>query len=556
MNKILTVACMCIMCLQGGLALAQQAGSPAGTLDIKTPANSETSKADNAKATPPGLPIVFGRQTLFTVRDIEGYSAQERAQTINSRIDLLVKNPNIDVNSISTLAYQKPMTVISAGQELIIVVFDEDAKSEGLTREALAAQWSQKIKATITTYRHEHTLEWIMTGALKSLIATVIFGLLLFVLHKSFKKADTALQGLINRRKISIHIQSLELIGAGRIVAFISGVLRMIRILLIILLLYAYVHSVMLFFPWTKPYASQILNFILKPLGTIGGAVLKAIPDLFLVAIIAALAYYLLKLLQTLFIELEKGSIDLKGFYPEWAQPTFKICRLLIIFIAAIMAFPYIPGSNSPAFKGISIFIGVLFSLGSTSAISNIMAGYSLIYRRVFKVGDRVKIADFMGDVIEMRLQVTHLMTIKNEEIVVPNSMIASSHVINYSSLASEKGLILHTGVTIGYDTPWRQVHALLLMAAEKTPGLLSDPVPFVLQTSLNDFYVSYELNAYTETPHTMIQVYSDLHRNIQDAFNEYGVQIMSPSYLSDPERPKVVPKDQWYASPAKPPEK
>jgi small-conductance mechanosensitive channel len=384
----------------------------------------------------------------------------------------------------------------------------------------------------------------------------VIFGLLLFAVHKAFRKADTALQGLISRRKISIHIQSLELVGAGKIVAFISGVLRTLHILLIILLLYAYVHSVMLFFPWSEPYASQILNFILRPLGTIGGAVLKAIPDLFLVAIIAVLAYYLLKLLQTLFTEIEKGSVTVKGFYPEWAQPTFKICRLLIIFIAAIMAFPYIPGSNSPAFKGISIFIGVLFSLGSTSAISNIMAGYSLIYRRVFKVGDRVKIADFMGDVIEMRLQVTHLRTIKNEEIVVPNSMIASSHVINYSSLASEKGLILHTSVTIGYDTPWRQVHALLLMAAEKTPGLLSDPAPFVLQTSLNDFYVSYELNAYTDTPHTMIQVYSDLHRNIQDAFNEYGVQIMSPSYISDPERPKVVPKDQWYASPAKPPEK
>jgi small-conductance mechanosensitive channel len=219
------------------------------------------------------------------------------------------------------------------------------------------------------------------------------------------------------------------------------------------------------------------------------------------------------------------------------------------------MAFPYIPGSNSPAFKGISIFIGILFSLGSTSAISNVLAGYSLIYRRVFKVGDRVKIADFMGDVMEMRLQVTHLRTIKNEEIVVPNSMINNSHVINYSSLAAQKGLILHTSVTIGYDAPWRQVHALLLMAAEKTPGLLRDPAPFVLQTSLDDFYVSYELNVYCDTPLEMARIYTDLHKNIQDAFNEYGVQIMSPSYRFDPDRPKVVPKDQWYAAPAEPPD-
>lgn len=219
------------------------------------------------------------------------------------------------------------------------------------------------------------------------------------------------------------------------------------------------------------------------------------------------------------------------------------------------MAFPYIPGSNSPAFKGISIFIGILFSLGSTSAISNVLAGYSLIYRRVFKVGDRVKIADFMGDVMEMRLQVTHLRTIKNEEIVVPNSMINNSHVINYSSLAAQKGLILHTSVTIGYDAPWRQVHALLLMAAEKTPGLLRDPAPFVLQTSLDDFYVSYELNVYCDTPLEMARIYTDLHKNIQDAFNEYGVQIMSPSYRFDPDRPKVVPKDRWYAAPAEPPD-
>jgi small-conductance mechanosensitive channel len=183
------------------------------------------------------------------------------------------------------------------------------------------------------------------------------------------------------------------------------------------------------------------------------------------------------------------------------------------------------------------------------------LAGYTLVYRRVFKVGDRVKIADFMGDVMEIRLQVTHLRTIKNEEIVVPSSMIINSHVINYSSLARQQGLILHTAVTIGYDAPWRQVHALLLMAAEKTPGLLREPAPFVLQTSLDDFYVSYELNAYTDNPLTMIQVYSDLHENIQDAFNEYGVQIMSPSYRFDPERPKVVPKDQWYAAPSKPPD-
>jgi small-conductance mechanosensitive channel len=178
-----------------------------------------------------------------------------------------------------------------------------------------------------------------------------------------------------------------------------------------------------------------------------------------------------------------------------------------------------------------------------------------LIYRRVFKVGDRVKIGDFVGDVVATRLQVIHLKTVKNEEITVPSSTVVNSHVVNYSALAEEKGLILHSTVTIGYDAPWRQVEALLLLAAERTQGLLREPPPFVLQTSLDDFYVSYEVNVFTNAPREMQRIYTDLHRNIQDAFNEYGVQIMSPNYRGDPAAPKVVPKEQWYATPAKAPD-
>jgi small-conductance mechanosensitive channel len=220
----------------------------------------------------------------------------------------------------------------------------------------------------------------------------------------------------------------------------------------------------------------------------------------------------------------------------------------------AVVAFPYIPGSNSPAFKGVSIFLGVLLSLGSSSFISNTLAGLTMTYRRVFKVGDRVKIGEISGDVTEMRMLVTHLLSFKNEEIIVPNSVIFNSHVVNYSSQARKLGLILHTSVTIGYTAPWRQVHALLLQAAARTPGLLPSPPPFILQTSLDDFYVSYELNAHTDSPKEMIKTYSDLHQNIQDAFNEYGVQIMSPHYILDPESPAVVPRERWYDPPAEAP--
>jgi small-conductance mechanosensitive channel len=255
--------------------------------------------------------------------------------------------------------------------------------------------------------------------------------------------------------------------------------------------------------------------------------------------------------MHLLFDHIEQGTITFSGFYPEWAKPTYRILRFLVIAFAAVVAFPYVPGSDSPAFKGVSLFLGVLFSLGSQSTVSNILAGFTMTYRRLFKVGDRVRIDDILGDVTRIRLQVTHLKTVKNEEVIVPNSTILNSTVTNYSSLVEEKPLLLHTSLTIGYDAPWRQVHALLLMAAERTPGLLREPAPFVLQKSLDDFYVTYELNVATNTPHSMATFYSGLHQNIQDCFNEYGVQIMSPNYEADRSEPTIVPKERWFAAPA-----
>jgi small-conductance mechanosensitive channel len=198
-----------------------------------------------------------------------------------------------------------------------------------------------------------------------------------------------------------------------------------------------------------------------------------------------------------------------------------------------------------------SILLGVVLSLGSTSVIANILAGYTMIYRRAFKVGDRVRIGEHFGDVAEIRLLVTHLLTIKNEEIVVPNSLILNTSVVNYSSLARRGQLVLHTSVGIGYDTPWRQVEAMLLQAAQRTQGLLAEPEPFILQTALADFAVSYEINAYCDDAQAMVDLYTRLHRNILDVFNEYGVQIMTPNYMADSAQPKVVPKEQWFTAPA-----
>jgi small-conductance mechanosensitive channel len=263
-----------------------------------------------------------------------------------------------------------------------------------------------------------------------------------------------------------------------------------------------------------------------------------------------------LRFLKFWFAAVASGNLHVAGFEPQWAEPTYRLVRIGVVAFALVIAYPYIPGSESDAFKGLSIFAGVLISIGSSSFISNYMAGYTLIYRRLFAVGDRVQIGDVVGEVMEVRVQVTRLRTYKNEEIVLPNSMILNSAVTNYTKLAASRGLILHTTVGIGYEVPWRQVEGMLLTAAERTSGVLKEPKPFVLQTGLGDFAVNYEINAFVAGTADIAHRYDELHANIQDIFNEYGVQIMTPAYEGDPEAPKTVPREQWHAAPSRRPAK
>ncbi len=277
-----------------------------------------------------------------------------------------------------------------------------------------------------------------------------------------------------------------------------------------------------------------------------GNGILHFLPSLAFLIVIFLVTRYLLKLIKLLFTGLQNGDIVIKNFYPDWAMPTFRILRILVIAFALVIAYPYIPGSSSSAFKGVSVFVGLLLSLGSSSFISNVIAGYSLTYRRAFKRGDRIKVNDSDGFVEDQSLLVTRLRSLKAEEIVIPNSVMINSSIINYTSRAKEQGLVMHTVVGIGYETPWRQVDAMLKLAADRTEGLLKDPPPYVLKLSLGDFAVNYEINVFCSDVSRMHFLYNDLHQNILDVFNENNVQIMTPAYVMDPPEPKVVPEDQW----------
>ena len=517
--------------------------APAGRI----PAKAEGGRSETS-------PVMFHGKELFSVRGFKTISSEDRARGIAGRIKKVADDLTVRSNAIITDDTDISTDVVAADQ-IILSVTDKDASVVGRTRQDLAADYAEKIRTTIEQYRVEYSRKSILYGSLYAFIATVACVALLFLFKKLLRRLDTLIETRYLERIHSIHIKSIEIIQAQRVRALIQGALTVIRFIFISVLLFAYVHLLLSFFPWTRPFAGRLLGYLLVPLRVIGNGVVKHIPNLLFIAVLTLITRFVLKFMHTFFGQVEKGTVTLSGFYPEWAKTTDKLLSFLIIAFAVVVAFPYIPGSDSPAFKGVSIFIGILFSLGSQSAVSNIIGGLVMTYRRAFNVGDRIKIGDVIGDVTEIKLQLTHMRTIKNEDVIVPNSTILNSNITNYSSYAREKGLILHTSVTIGYDAPWRQVHELLLMAAARTQGLLKEPPPFVLQKSLDDFYVNYELNVYSDAPQQMVRTYSELHKNIQDCFNEYGVQIMSPHYVNDPVSAKIVPKEQWYALPARLPE-
>lgn len=476
-------------------------------------------------------PVILDGREVFMVRErIFSFSPDDRARAISGKLGKLLKDPFFRADSIVAVDAEATTDIV-AGDMIIMSVTDKDALAEGKSRQETANDYVVKIRTALNEHTREYRLNRILLDALYAFIATAVLISLLILFRKVFPRIYTKIDSWRGTRIRSIRIQSFEIMHADRIAAMVTSAARGVRVLITVALFYAYIPLVFSFFPWTRGFAAKLFDYTMTPLITIAGAVVEYLPNIFFIAVITVVTHFVIKFSRLFFNEVARGAITLPGFYADWAEPTFKIIRFLIIAFAAIVAFPYFPGSDSPAFKGVSIFFGVLLSLGSTSAVANIVSGVILTYTRAFKIGDRVQIADTVGDVTEKTLLVTRVRTIKNVDITIPNAMVLGSHITNFSSSAGEYGLILHTSITIGYDAPWRTVHELLLSAAGATEHILELPAPFVLQTALNDFYVTYELNAYTDHPHQMVKIYSELHQNIQDKFNGAGVEIMSPHY-------------------------
>lgn len=502
----------------------------------------------------PQASVAVNGKALFTVPGVLSFPADARAAAISRRIQDLSKDVLFKPESMS-VADSENTTDIMAGDLIVMSVTDQDARLAKQSRQDLAKDYAERIRSALIALRKEYSFKSLLLGAIYTAIATLVLFLIFRLLGRLFSKLYKNLEGWRGTHIRALKIQNFELLPADRITDFAVGVGKLLRFALVLIALYFYASLVLGFFPWTRGYAQVLVGYVLSPLRFIGDAVVEYLPNLFFIAVIIVVALYLIKFIKLIFTELERGTIGFPAFYPEWAEPTYKIVRFLVIALTLIIVFPYLPGSTSPAFRGISIFLGVLFSLGSTSAVANVVAGVILTYMRAFKIGDRVKIADTMGDVIEKTLLVTRVRTIKNVEITIANAMVLGTHIINFSSSGQREGLILHTTVTIGFDAPWRTVHQLLIDAALSTEAILKQPTPFIYQTALDDFYVHYELNAYTDQPSQMAKIYSDLHANIQDKFNNAGVEIMSPHFSSVRDGNQIAIPDDYlpkgYSAPA-----
>lgn len=481
-----------------------------------------------------GYPIVLDGNVLFRVKQgIPGIvSAAERANVINARLINVANNDSISPTTIR-VEEQDNASVVLAGDTILFTVRDQDREGDQ-SRQATADKSVQIVRSAITQYRHARSTEQIVQGIFFAVFSTIALIVFLVLLQRFTSRFLVKIKTARGADELEIRIQNFQLLGSNATGYLLSGIAKTLQLGLIFGSLYLYFPFVLSQFPATRSIGKSIFSDIAYRINQLATTFIQYLPNLATIVIIVVLTYYVIQFAKLVITELGRDDAY-PWFYPEWIQPTNRLVTILLVAIACIIAAPYLPGFNSPAFRGVSLFLGALFTLGSSSAVANAIAGVILIYTRAFRIGDIIQIGETIGEVIEKSLFVTRLLTFKKEVITVPNASVLNSNVINFNAVSRESNnyLLLHTTITLGYDIPWRKIHEVLIQAATATSGIVSEPFPFVLQTGLNDFNVSYELNAYSNNPQLMPKIYSELHQNIQDYCNQAGIEILSPTYSS-----------------------
>jgi small-conductance mechanosensitive channel len=523
---------ICVVLIIGLLQVGSALSAMAQQQSIPTN-NQSASEQDipEEEVTPTGEVVIDGRRVLTVYEPVASLTPEARALGIERRIVALARETSISPESVR-IQTRDAWTEILAGDTAIMAVTDADAKAAGKSRQLLALEDAESIRRTIQTYRQDHSWRMILRAILKTALAVLIMLVALWFVRWCWLFCRVRIEEQI-QRSAKLEEKSAWRLSFAYIGPMMLAVGTFLRWLLILGLFEATLTITLSFYSSTRQISLTVTRWIFAQLEMLGESAVNYLPKLLVVAVIALVTNYAIRFVRLIFEQIRKGDLKIPGFYPDWAEPTGKLIRIMLLVLALIVAFPYLPGAKSPAFQGISIFVGVLLSLGSSSAVASAIAGVILTYMRSFLVGDWVQIGDTMGEVVERTLLVTRLLTPKAEVITIPNSTVMSGSVKNYSTEAKKAGVIFYTAVTIGFNAPWRTVHQLLIGAALATEHVLRQPAPFILQRSLDDFYVTYELNVYTNTPSEVLNIYSDLHRNIQDKFNDAGVEICSPHFSS-----------------------
>lgn len=490
-------------------------------------------RIDSLRMVTQGIPVVVDNDTLFYFYAKRGgHTPQQRAENVANDITELGKRFNLQPDSLY-IESSDIVTDVMYDNKVIVSFTDLDGLWENCSRDQLAASKRLIIVEKLRLMKEEHGMLQLCKRIIYFVLVLIGQFLLFWGTNWLFRKLKVRIVRLRNTRLKPFSIQDYELLDTQKQVKLLIFLANLVRYVFMFLQLLLTVPLLFSIFPQTKSLAYLLLSYIWEPIRSILVGIVSYIPNLFTIFVIYMAIRYLVRLVRYLAGEVQSERLKLRGFYPDWAIPTYHIIRFLLYAFMIAMIYPYLPGSNSGVFQGISVFVGLIVSLGSSTVIGNIIAGLVITYMRPFKIGDRIKLNDTTGNVVEKTPLVTRIRTPKNEVVTIPNSFVMSSHTVNFSQSAREYGLIIHSEVSIGYDVPWRVVNKLLIEAALNTPGVVDDPRPFVLSTSLSDWYPVYQVNAYIKDADCLAEIYSDLHQNIQDRFNEAGVEIMSPHYMA-----------------------
>lgn len=444
--------------------------------------------------------------------------------------------------------------LVLLGDRRAFIVAPLDVASDGGSVRETAEQAAQTLRLVVEETGQARSLDYLLKAAGFSALATILYLALIKGTRGARRKLLGLLPPLMGKHSQVLRVGHVPLFDLQNLYYLVDRLLWLLYWLLLLLFSYQWMSFVLSRFPYTRPWGESLNVYLWNLVEHLLSGVLDAIPGIAVAVSIFFIARGISGFSKRVLERMSRPG-TLRWLTAETLKPTTRLASLGIWLFALVMAYPYLPGSDTDAFKGLSVLLGLMISLGATSVIGQGMAGLILTYTRTLRAGEFVRIADHEGTVMEVGMFTTTIRTGLGEVLTLPNSMITGAVTKNYSRIVQGQGYVVDTVVTIGYDTPWRQVHAMLIEAARRTPGIVEQPSPQVFQTALSDFYPEYRLvaQAIPSEPRPRAELLSMLHANIQDVFNEYGVQIMSPHYLADPEQAKFVPPERWHAAPAVP---